>query len=192
MNFPKNFNSLKLSDLKGLITEIPGRVRDFVQLKLNNRHFNDDETYDDMSNSYGPGCGGRGGSISGASTASKISANNGVYNSGAESVYNSGLSDSISIAPPPPPPPPPPPIGSRSHLKKKKKNKIEMTPNYDVEEENYNNNPFPNEITGDISKFNGQSDDESVNPKRKLRKPSSSDVVTFNKQANKLKYHRQF
>ena len=43
-----------------------------------------------------------------------------------------------------------------------------------------------------ISKFNGQSDDESVNPKRKLRKPSSSDVVTFNKQANKLKYHRQF
>lgn len=202
MNFPKNFNSLKLSDLKDLITEIPGRVRDFVQLKLNNRHFNNDETYDDMSNSYGPGCGGRGGSISGASTASKISINNlnepVVYNSGAESVYNSGLSDSasVSIVPPPPPPPPPPPTGPRSYLKKKKKNKIDLTKNFEEEENNYNNNPFPTESTTDAKRSHGQSDEEPyieepVNPRKNLRKPSSS-AITFNKNANKIKYHRQF
>ena len=88
---------------------------------LNMNNNTDDETYDDMSNTYSQNCGGRRSADCSSSCESQASsqANDAViYNSGAESVYNDSiLSESASItrtAPTPPPAPPPPPVPHKS------------------------------------------------------------------------------
>ena len=86
----------------------------------------DDETYDDMSNTYSQNCGGRRSADCSSSCESQASsqANDAViYNSGAESVYNDSiLSESASVtrtAPTPPPAPPPPPVPQKSSSRRR-------------------------------------------------------------------------
>lgn len=179
-NMQRNFNSIRLSDFKESLTDLPSKFRDFFNSKLNKsisakKNKNPiDEVYDDSLYSYGPNYNGLG-SISCASSISKSSAHPNepvVYNSGTESDYNASiLSESCSVAPPPPPPPPPVPYKSYENNKAKKTQRR----SFDIEEENSNDDDLET--------------NEQANG-RHFKRSESSAKVSYNKYTNKLKYQR--
>jgi hypothetical protein len=198
VNFPDNLRSLNLSEIKQTLTELPVRIRDFISLKLNSKRFNDDDTYDDMTNTYGVY--GGNGSVSGSSTISRSSGNLSeavIYNSGTESVYNGSiLSESASVAPPPPPPPPPPHQANKKKHKKRVPRTVrevveeeEEEENADMDEFNYNNNHASQ--VEEMYQYEYETQYKSQEKLHRSNK-SSNENLTNGKSARQQKYHKQF
>ncbi|RNA40908.1 hypothetical protein BpHYR1_010736 [Brachionus plicatilis] len=120
-----NIGSLRFSELKDTLTDLPAKLKNYVYSKTmgrNEAHKNNNSYYEESS-SYGPNYNGFG-SVSHASSFCR--SEGGVYNSGVESEYNASiLSDSCSISIPTPPPPPPappqvpPPVPEKTYLTRK-------------------------------------------------------------------------
>lgn len=183
----KSFSNLRFSEFRDTLSDIPAKLRHFVAVKINgktlerDRRNTDEQVYNDRT--YGPNYNGIG-SLSCASTVSKSSLNEPViYNSGAESEYNSSiLSDSCSVVQPPPPPP-------KSYQSKKKQKVPAIAYNFD-EDNNYHNNQDTNYYF-DNNEEEDEDFEEELRSSRHFKRSNAPPKVVYNKYTNKLKYQKQ-